>query len=220
MNALSKILNPLVKTFNGVVDNMGQRTIDMIRQTYLFIIVALCVIGIIIGFSLGKKSAKKTGMQLVETTNRAFDADIMQSREEGGFGAILEGDLQSEKENPEASAMRLPAREKVEMDNQIRIAEPERDRHIKTDPEAMERQDLPDPSRLDERNPVSDNPIQPVKRTLPAGKAEVIDKSALPPIVADKKKEPVQRTDRPLPSSKDNKKSKLKPLDKNTAITE
>ena len=219
MNALSKLFAPISKAVNGIFDNLNSRTADMIRQMYLFLIFALCIVGLVIGASLGKKSAKKAGMQIVETTNRAFDADIMQSREDGGFGAILEGSMQSEKENPESSPMRMPARESIEMENNIHIVEADKDRHIRTSPEAMERQDLPDPNRLDERNPVADNPVKSLKRPLQGKKSEVVDKKAFPPITPDKRIDDV-RTERPALPDKNGKSKKLKPLDKDTVISE
>ncbi len=220
MNALSKLIAPISNAVNGIFDNMGSRTVDMIRQTYLFLIFALCIVGLIIGASIGKKSAKKTGMQIVETTNRVFDADIMQSREEGGFGTILEGSMQSEKINTEGSPMRMPARESIEMENNIHIVEADRDRHIRTDPEAMERHDLPDPARLDERNPVADNNVKPLKRSVKTSKSEVVDKAAFPPISAAKKKDEDIRSERPASPAKDGRAKKLKPLDKDTVISE
>jgi type II secretory pathway pseudopilin PulG len=195
---------------------MNQRTLDMIRQMYIFVIVIICIAGVIIGITMGKKTAKKTGIQMVETSNRAFDLDIQQSREDGGFGAILEGELQSEKENPDGLSARVPAREKPFADDSLGIVEPDKDRPIKTNSSAIDRQDLPEPSRLDEKKPESIGSVQRPAEKSP--KAEINDSTALPALDADKKDGDI-RNQKPADTTKKTK-SQLKPMTKDEVIAE
>jgi hypothetical protein len=213
MKPFSKILSPFSGAVNTTLSGMSHRTADLIRQIYIFIILALCVIGIIFGVSLGKKSAKVSGLQLAETTNRTFAIDALQSRGDGGFGSILESEMRADKEFSEPKAESLPAREKLRGDDSLHIVEPDRDRHIKSSLDVME------PSRLDESNPVADNPVRTIERPLPKSKGEVVDKKTATTVATPMKKNDI-RNEKPLPLSKDNKKIRLKPIDKSTVISE
>jgi hypothetical protein len=219
MKPLSKILSPFSGAVNSTLSGMSHRTTDLIRQIYIFIILALCVVGIIFGVSLGKKSAKVAGLQLAETTNRIFASDVLQSKDEGGFGSILESEMRADKEFSEPKTESLPAREKLRGDDSLHIVEPDRDRHIRSSLDVMERRDLPEPSRLDEANPVADNPVRTIERPLPKSKGEVVDKKTTTTVSSPSKKSDI-RNEKPLPLSKDNKKIRPKPIDKSTVISE
>ncbi|MGL4370157.1 MAG: hypothetical protein ACRCUT_10880 [Spirochaetota bacterium] len=225
MNALEKILAPVINAINGIFDGLPDRTKDMIRQTYIFIIVAICIAGVIIGVTMGKKAAKKTGIQMAETTNRIFDLDIRQSRDEGQFSSLLESESAREMEMKDAPKEAAPAKEAPFAEDSARIAEPERDRHIKTTPDALERRSLPPVPRLDETDPFLDNDV---KRIEPAAsgssKGEIVDKPAAPVIeqkstTADEVKKSSDDIRGPVKSGLE-KKKKLIPMEKKATVTE
>ena len=227
MNALEKILSPVFAAINSIFDKINPRTADMIRQGFLFFIVSICIVGAVIGFTLGKKAAKKTGVQMAETTNQIFDLDIQQSQSEGRFGALLESESDKELDTRDIMKQKAPALEKG-LSDETTIIEPERDRHIKSGPEAQDRKDLPSVPRLDENDPF----IEDIKRAEPKhaerGTSEVTGLSGAPVIekkneAATKKKDSgktAPNEDIRGPVRAQSKKSQIKPMQKKEAITE
>lgn len=160
MSALDKVLAPLFAAINGIFDKINPRTADMIRQSYILLIVVICVGGLIIGATFGKRAAHKTGVQMAETTNQVFDLDIKQGREDGGFGSLIEPEAENMPEARDTLKEAAPSREKALADDSATIVEPERDRHIKSAPDAVERTALPSVPRLDESDPFLDNDVK------------------------------------------------------------
>ena len=230
MNALEKILRPLVVAVNSLFDKMNPRTSDMIRQTYIFLIVAICIVGAIIGFSIGKKSAKKTGIQMAETTNQIFDLDIQQGRDDASFGSLLESETSSEMKMKDTLKEAAPTREGALAEDQSRIAEPERDRHIKSTPDSIERQSLPPVPRFDDSDPFLENDTKRIEpKTVDRGRADIVDKPAQPLIDtkklpdAEKAKPEIKKSGEDIRGpvkTKQPVKAKLKPMDKKQTVTE
>jgi hypothetical protein len=227
MNALEKILTPVFAAINGIFDKINPRTSNMIRQGYIFLIVAMCIIGAIIGFTSGRKSAKKTGIQMADTTNQIFDLDIQQAQTEGRFGALLESESDRELDKRDALKEKAPGRETAIADDSSTIIEPERDRHIKTTPDAAERNDLPPVPRLDESDPFIDD----IKRAEPKHAEKVrADVSGLneKSVIEKKAATDTQKKEQPLKKSDDirgpvkpqTKEPQIKPMQKKEAVAE
>lgn len=229
MNALGKILQPLTVIINNLFDRMNPRTADMIRQSYLFIIVTICIGGLILGVTLGKHAAKKTGIQMAETTNQIFDLDIKQSRGEGGFGSLIDSETENEASRKDLVKEPAPGREHAIADDSATIVEPERDRHIKTTPDAVERNELPAVPRLDETDPFVDNDVKRIEPkhgerakadlTGASEHSTIEQKSVVRPGKAEAAK-PKSGDDIRGPVKTKTPKTKIKPMEKKEAVAE
>jgi hypothetical protein len=217
MNPIMKILEPLTRAFNDTIDGMPRKTAEMIRQTFILIIVILCIAGAVIGFTKGKHSAKKTGIQMAETTNDIFDIDIQQRREGGKFESVLDSEIESGLDMKDPEKKGLPAREKLAAEDSVRIAEPEKDRHIKPGPDAADKNDLAAPDRIDGQADARKT-SKTIDRKADKAPAEISDKK-IDPLIEEPSKTGDIRGDRPV-KGKTRETIKLKPLDKKGGIAE
>lgn len=217
MNPISKLLAPFTRAFNSIIDGMPRKTAEMIRQTYVLIIVILCIAGAFIGFTKGRHSAKKTGIQMAETTNDIFDIDIQQKREGGKFDSVLDSEIESGLDMKDPEKKGLPAREKLAAEDSVRISEPEKDRHIKPGPDAADKTDLAAPGRIDGETD-SRRSAKTIDRKAENAPAEISDKK-IDPLIEQPSKSGDIRGDRPV-KGKTRETIKLKPLDKKGGITE
>lgn len=151
MSPLQKILSPLSDSLGKILGGIDSRKAESIRQTYIFFIVILCIVGASIGYIKGKNSASKSGSQLAETTNRIFDFGIQSSREEV-YEGTLEGNLQDNERIPDPAMQRSSAVENLRGEGSDGIIEAPRDREIKPGPHPIDNSSLAQPS---EGNPKS-----------------------------------------------------------------
>jgi hypothetical protein len=219
---MNRIFAPIFNAINALFDGMNRRTADMIRQIYIFLIVVFCIIGIIIGSSMGKKSARKSGVQLADTTNSVFSIEIQTARANGKYDSILEGGMESGLDMKDAPKQTAPAREKLSPEDSLRIVEPEKDRHIKTAPDVMDRNDLSSPPRMDEEKDFSKN-TKTLSRSEEKKSGVVVDKE-IPPLLNDRKPEAKGddiRSEKPIKAKeKESAKKPLKPLKKKEDLAE
>jgi hypothetical protein len=217
MNPLSKLLSPLTRAVNSTIDGMPRKTVEMIRQTYVLIIVILCIAGAVIGFAKGRHSAKKTGIQMAETTNDIFDIDIQSRREGGKFDSVLDSELESGLDMKDPEKKGLPAREKLAAEDSVRISEPEKDRHIKPGPDAADKTDLASPERIDGHGDTRKS-VKTIERAQERPPADIADKK-IDPLIEKPSASGDIRGDRPE-KSKPRETIKLKPMDKKGGISE
>jgi hypothetical protein len=229
MNALEKILSPVISAINGIFEKINPRTSDMIRQSYILIIVVIGIGGAILGASSGKHAAKKTGVQMAETTNQIFDLDIKQAKAEGGFGSLIESESENSPAAKDIIKEAAPAREHAVGDDSATILEPERDRHIKTTPDAVERRELPAIPRLDESDPFIDNDVKRAEpKRAEKGRADVRGMEERP-VITQKNTQPEAAKENTAKKSGDDirgpvkaktAKTKLKAMEKKESVAE
>jgi len=157
MNIIVRIISRLLGGVNGLLDGMNARTADAIKQGF-FIFTALCVIGgIIIGYTMGKGAAKKSGTQIAEFTNDAFRIDLKRQREGGDFRSMLDSELIKEVRESSINKIQFPARSRLELETGEGLIEPDSaERKISPAPSMDQRDRLSEAERLDERRPAAD----------------------------------------------------------------
>jgi hypothetical protein len=217
MNIISRILSPITNAIGSILGGMNQRTVDMIRQTYVFIIVILCVVGAILGYSSGKHSAKKTGVQMAETTNSAFDTDILLEHKRGSFDSVLDSELESGLDMKDPQKSGLPAKERLSGEDNNRISEPEKDRHIISTPQSADKTDLAAPPRMDDANVTDKNP-KTINRPAEKGAADLPDKK-ISPLIEEPTKSGDIRGEKPQ-KGRPQASQKPKPLEKKGGLAE
>ncbi len=122
MNAIIKILNSVLIPINNLLSQINSKTAATIKQGYIFVMFLICAIMAIVGINMGMGSAKKAGIQLVETTNNAFDIDVRMSKQNVQFNSLMESDILSEYDKT-AEKENVPALENTNVPEEIKIVE-------------------------------------------------------------------------------------------------
>jgi hypothetical protein len=217
MNLIARLLSPVTNALGSILGGMNQRVVDMIRQTYVFVIVILCIVGAIFGFSSGKRSAKKTGVQMAETTNAVFDTDILLEHKRGSFDSVLDSELESGLDMKDPQKSGLPAKERLSGEDNTRISEPEKDRHIISTPQLTDKTDLAVPPRMDDANVTDKNP-KTINRQVEKGPADLPDKK-ISPLIEEPTKSGDIRGEKPQ-KGRQQTSQKPKPLEKKGGLAE
>jgi hypothetical protein len=125
MNPVIKIINQVLILINKLIDGLNKRTVETIRNSFFFIVAMLALVGIYIGYSKGKNSAKIYGKPLTESTNNIFDITIKRNRDTAQFSSMLESELMEESKEMQLKKIEFPAKEKLTSEFTDKIAEPE-----------------------------------------------------------------------------------------------
>ncbi|MBN1500276.1 MAG: hypothetical protein JW982_08975 [Spirochaetes bacterium] len=103
MNVITRTVYSILSRFNNFVDNLDKRYLDMIRQIAIFLISALWITGLILGYLHGRGAAKKTGITILESTNDVLSIDVNLEKEDNFFQDVLKDELSTEMNKPEYS---------------------------------------------------------------------------------------------------------------------
>jgi hypothetical protein len=125
MNPITRILSFLIVQINILIDKLDRKTIETIKQSFYFLIFIATIAAIILGYTLGKKAAKRGGKPLAELTNEAFTIDIKKERREGGFPSMLDTETIREVDRGDFNKLRFPSKEILEPETKDNIVEPE-----------------------------------------------------------------------------------------------
>ncbi len=204
-NISAKILSLLYRTINSF-DN---RTINTIKQLFFMFIFIMVLIGIYVGYRMGKSSAQIKTPPLAEYTKDIFRNDINREREEGRFGSLLESELINESKYLENSKIRFPSRENLRPEIDAALMEPEKEQKIK--PEPQMKADLKPYEGKYRELKKPDSEVRPLERDF-----NVIKKSSYP----DNKKNKPRENEKINPLKSANKEKTLKPVMKQRGIIE
>lgn len=128
MNPVIKILTSLIVTINRIIDSMSLKTIETVKRTFFFVIFIMCLVGIVIGYNMGTKSARIKSDPLAEFVNDTFKIDINREKADGDFSSMLESELVNESPMNNFNKSTFPTRENlnpelnkavIESDNKI-----------------------------------------------------------------------------------------------------
>jgi len=142
MNPIVKIISNIVITINRLLDRIDKKTADTIRASFLFLIFILMVVGIIIGYNMGKEAARIKSLPLAEYTNQIFEADINREKKNGSFGKMLRMKLVEETRRSSYKSkdkIQFPAKEKITPFSDDRIFEQKRKKFHDTFPDERDK---------------------------------------------------------------------------------
>lgn len=132
MNPIVNFLTSGIIAINKLIDSLSLQTIQTIKRGFFFAIFVFCIIGIIIGVNMGKKSAKIKSAPLAEFVNDTFRIDLNREKDSGDFSEMLENEVIRESTINNFDKAEFPVREKAEpqydknpIESQNKIAEPD-----------------------------------------------------------------------------------------------
>jgi hypothetical protein len=132
MNPVLKILTSGIIAINRLIDSMSLKTVETVRRAFFFVIFLMCLIGLVIGYNMGTKSAKIKSDPLAEFVNDTFKIDINKERADGDFSSLLESEIINESTMNNFSKSEFPTRENLNpelskgvIESENRIPEPD-----------------------------------------------------------------------------------------------
>ncbi len=172
MNPIVKIISQGISGINGLLDGMGQRTADTIRQAFFTVTALFLIAGAIAGYFMGQKSARRSGTQLVESTNDAFRIDIKKDRRAGDFRSMLDSELINEVRESSINKVAFPSNDRLEPQRKEGIVEPDTsERKITPGPGLDLRERISETDRTEEKV-ISPDVKNLKKRDLDSGYSE------------------------------------------------
>ncbi|MFH0974286.1 MAG: hypothetical protein V1874_00715 [Spirochaetota bacterium] len=150
MNFIINILNKIIIIINRFIDSFDKKTVNIIKTSFYGFVFILVIIGIYIGYNMGKGSARKFGKPLTEDTNTLFDFSFKKSRERSRFKSLLESELIEEKADKQLKKTEFPANETIKTELDTKIIEPASD--IKKQPlPFMDNKKIADVDKTDDK---------------------------------------------------------------------
>jgi hypothetical protein len=132
MNPVLKILTSAIISINRLIDSMSLKTVETVRRAFFFVIFLMCLIGLVIGYNMGIKSAKIKSDPLAEFVNDTFKIDINKEKADGDFSSLLESEIINESTMNNFSKSEFPTRENLNpelnksvIESESRIPEPD-----------------------------------------------------------------------------------------------
>lgn len=132
MNPVLKILTSVIISINRFIDSMSLKTVETVKRGFFFFIFIMCIIGIVIGYNMGTKSARIKSDPLAEFVNDTFKIDINKERADGDFSDMLESEIVNESPMNNFTKSNFPTREnlnpelsKEAIESENRIPEPD-----------------------------------------------------------------------------------------------
>lgn len=132
MNPVLKILTTAIISINKLIDSMSLRTIETVKRGFFFFIFIMCIIGIVIGYNMGTKSARIKSYPLAEFVNDTFKIDINKEKADGDFSDMLESEIVNESTMNNFTKSNFPTREtlnpelsKEAVESENKIPEPD-----------------------------------------------------------------------------------------------
>jgi len=113
MNPVLKILTAVIISINKIIDSMSLKTIESIKKGFFSFIFILCIVGIVIGYNMGTKSARIKSDPLAEFVNDTFKIDINKERADGDFSEMLESEIINESPMNNFTKSTFPTRENL-----------------------------------------------------------------------------------------------------------
>ena len=113
MNPVLKILTAVIISINKIIDSMSLKTIESIKKGFFSFIFILCIVGIVIGYNMGTKSARIKSDPLAEFVNDTFKIDINKERANGDFSEMLESEIINESPMNNFTKSTFPTRENL-----------------------------------------------------------------------------------------------------------
>ncbi|MFC1668757.1 hypothetical protein ACFL20_00070 [Spirochaetota bacterium] len=133
MNPISRILSKFFSTLNRLINDLDLRSVRIIQQTFIFIIIVLCIVGIFVGYNMGSKSAKvKKGPPLAPNTRDIFEIIINREKESGKFAPMLESKLITESRYSKEKKIMFKSQEKLTPDLDESIVDTHKNKKSKT----------------------------------------------------------------------------------------
>jgi hypothetical protein len=164
MNILVKILSKIIILINGLIDSLSKKTIETIKYSFYGLVLVIIALGIYIGYSSGKGSAKKYGKPLTEETNAIFDPLFKKSRDKGQYRSMLESELIEEQKDIQLKKVEFPSNENLKTEIETNVIEPDKD--IKKDSALkMDNQKIADVKKTDEKIEKPD--VREINKDLP-----------------------------------------------------
>jgi len=114
MNPIVQFLTSAIIAINKLIDSLSLQTIQTIKRGFFFAIFIFCIIGIIIGINMGKKSAKIKSEPLAEFVNDTFRIDLNREKDAGDFSEMLENEIIKETTINNFNKADFPVRESLE----------------------------------------------------------------------------------------------------------
>lgn len=113
MNPVLKILTTAIISINKLIDSMSLRTIETVKRSFFFFIFIMCIVGIVIGYNMGTKSARIKSDPLAEFVNDTFKIDINKEKADGDFSDMLESEIVNESTMNNFTKSNFPTRENL-----------------------------------------------------------------------------------------------------------
>ena len=111
MNPVLKIITSVIIAINKAIDSMTLKTLESIKKGFFTLIFLLCIVGIVVGYKMGTKSAKIKSDPLAEFVNDTFKIDINKERADGDFSDMLESEIVNESPMNNFNKSNFPTRE-------------------------------------------------------------------------------------------------------------
>ncbi len=124
MNPIVKIISQVIITINKIIDSLDKKTVEIIKQSFFFLVFVLIIIGIIIGYNSGKDAAKQFATPVINSTEDVFEIIKKKERENVRFRTMLESKSIREKEDTDLRKIEFPSNEKLEPELNHSIIEP------------------------------------------------------------------------------------------------
>lgn len=96
MKSPLEILRNIINLINNAIDSLSVKTVQSIKQGFFFLLFILAIIAVIIGYNMGKESARIKSPPLAKNVNDAFEIDISREKKDGDFGSLLESQVLTE----------------------------------------------------------------------------------------------------------------------------
>lgn len=113
MNPVVKILSSIIISINKIIDSMSLKTVETVKRTFFFVIFLMCMIGLLIGYNMGTKSARIKSDPLAEFVNDTFKIDINKEKADGDFSSMLESEIVNESTMNNFNKSAFPTRENL-----------------------------------------------------------------------------------------------------------
>jgi hypothetical protein len=206
MNPVLKILTTAIISINKLIDSMSLRTIETVKRGFFFFIFIMCIIGIVIGYNMGTKSARIKNDPLAEFVNDTFKIDINKEKADGDFSDMLESEIVNESTMNNFTKSNFPARENLNPELSKEAVESE---NKIPEPDVMNKPFKPE-TPVDEQ--VNTDKIQSDQSMKVLDKSYQVNKTDN---IIFKNDEPVKNQ----PLQKTDDKNKIQILEKNKQIT-
>ena len=109
MNPIGKIFTTIIVQINKLLDSLNQKTAETIKRVFFFLVFAMCIVGIIIGYRIGSGEAKIQSSPLAEYVNDTFRLSL--SKTDGDFSELLKNEMLNEAPMNNFSKYAFPLRE-------------------------------------------------------------------------------------------------------------
>ncbi len=142
MKSPVNIIRNIIISINDLIDGLNANTVRNIRQGFFFLFFILAIVAMIIGFNMGKESARIKSPPLAKNVNDTFEIDISREKSDGDFGSLLESQVLTESRYTRPMEKPYKISQDLTPEHEVGIIDDTKQRQKKPIPELRNQKDI------------------------------------------------------------------------------